>query len=52
MEFTFTALYRMLKHDEHYNQSKEIEILKGKYALCIKPTDLLEKAKRERKFKK
>ena len=52
MEFSFTHIYKMLKSDEYYNVSPEIEILKGEYIKISDYKDVLRKAKRKRKYNK
>ena len=47
----FRELYHLLKSDNYYNLSPDIEILKGWFGKPITLKDKIEKTKRKYKFK-
>lgn len=50
--FNFTTLYKMLKSDNHYNKSHNIEILKGRFEKISDWKDVYNKGIRKIKFKR
>ena len=52
MGFSFSNIYKMLKSDDFYNVSPEIEILKGEYMKISDYKDVIRKGKRKIKYKK
>ena len=52
MGFSFANIYKVLKSDDFYNVSPEIEILKGEYMKISDYKDVIRKGKRKIKYKK
>lgn len=48
----FKILYELLSSKKWYNETEEIEILKGKYNLTFNGREMIEKSIRKYKFKK
>ena len=51
-QFSFTHLYKILKSQDWYNTSPEVEILKGQYSKINNWRDVYNKGIRKTKYKK